>query len=135
MGLDRLGVSACGVLGCMVMFSAPAVAQQTEITVEAAAATAISDRLPVDTGSAFPADVGRVWLWTKVSGAGGTTITHVWSHPSLPGYDIEVITRSAPERIADYQVFLRPELRRYLADQGIHRIGYRPLRDLIRAGS
>jgi hypothetical protein len=80
MGSKRLRMSACSVLGCMLVFSASAAAQQSEITVETAVATAISDRLPVDTGSAFPADVGRVWLWTKVSGAAGTTITHVWSH-------------------------------------------------------
>ena len=79
MRLNRLGMLVCA-LGCVLVLSPPAVAQQTEISVEAAVATAISDRLPVDTGSAFPADVGRVWLWTKVSGAAGTTITHVWSH-------------------------------------------------------
>jgi predicted glycoside hydrolase/deacetylase ChbG (UPF0249 family) len=59
-------------------------------------------------------------------------ITHLLLHPAIPGYDIEAITDSAPYRTADYQTFLRPELKAYIADQGIHLIGYRHLRDLIR---
>jgi hypothetical protein len=55
-------------------------AQAGGIQVEAALARAIEDRMPVDTASTFPADVGRVWLWTSVTGAEGQTISHVWSH-------------------------------------------------------
>lgn len=60
-------------------------------------------------------------------------ITHLLLHPSVPGHDIEAITDSASYRIADYQTFLRPELKAYVAGQGIHLIGYRRLRDLIRS--
>ena len=60
-------------------------------------------------------------------------ITHLLLHPSVPGYDIEAITTSAPERIADYRTFLRPELQVYVTERGIRLIGYRRLRDLIRA--
>jgi predicted glycoside hydrolase/deacetylase ChbG (UPF0249 family) len=59
-------------------------------------------------------------------------LTHLLLHPSVPGHDIEAITDSAPYRIADYQTFLCPELEEYVAGQGIHLIGYRRLRDLIR---
>ena len=59
-------------------------------------------------------------------------ITHIRTHPSLPGSGINAITASAPDRIADYQTFLRPELKAYAAEQGIHLFGYRPLRALIR---
>jgi predicted glycoside hydrolase/deacetylase ChbG (UPF0249 family) len=62
-------------------------------------------------------------------------ITHVQTHPSAPGYDVEVITNSAPERIADYQVFQSSELQSYAAEQGVHLIGYRALRDLIQSGA
>ena len=62
-------------------------------------------------------------------------IAHMRLHASVPGFDVEAITDSAPRRIADYQVFLRPELKAHIAEQGIHRIGYRPLRDLIRGQS
>jgi len=60
-------------------------------------------------------------------------ITHVRTHPSIPGAEIEAITHSAPERIADYQTLLRPELRAFLDEQGIRPLGYRPLRDLMRS--
>ena len=59
-------------------------------------------------------------------------VTHLLLHPSAPGYDIEAITGDAGSRIADYETFLRPELEEYVAGQGIHLIGYRRLRDLIR---
>ena len=59
-------------------------------------------------------------------------VTHLLLHPSAPGHDIEAITDSAAYRIGDYETFLRPELKAYVAEQGIHLIGYRRLRDLIR---
>ncbi|MEE9534680.1 MAG: DUF2914 domain-containing protein [Acidimicrobiia bacterium] len=55
-------------------------AQEAEISVEAAIATDVVDRMPVDTGSTFSADVGQLWCWTRVSGAEGTVIQHVWMH-------------------------------------------------------
>lgn len=51
-----------------------------EVTVEIAIARDVVDRMPADTASAFPADVGRLVCWTRVSGAAGTTIQHVWIH-------------------------------------------------------
>jgi hypothetical protein len=51
------------------------------ITVETAACTAVTDRMPVGTADKFPAEVGKVFLWCKVTGAAdGSTITHVWNH-------------------------------------------------------
>jgi hypothetical protein len=58
-------------------------------------------------------------------------VTHLLLHPSVPGSDIERITASAPHRIVDYQTFLRPELKAYVAEQGIHLLGYRALRASI----
>lgn len=58
---------------------APAAAQQ-DVTVEMAIARSITDRMPVDTASTFQATVGRVACWTRVSGATGSTIHHVWIH-------------------------------------------------------
>ncbi len=55
-------------------------AQETPIAVEAVLARSIHDRMPVDTGSVFQADVGTVWLWSRVTGATGQTISHVWMH-------------------------------------------------------
>jgi len=65
-------------------------------------------------------------------------VTHLLLHPSAPGHDMEAIGDSAANtglagaRIADYRTFLRPELKGYVAEHGIHLIGYRRLRDLIR---
>jgi predicted glycoside hydrolase/deacetylase ChbG (UPF0249 family) len=62
-------------------------------------------------------------------------ITHLLLHPAAPGSDIEAIAASASHRIADYQAFLRPELKAYVAEQGIHLLGYRALREWIRGGA
>lgn len=60
-----------------LMSVAPVSAQ--DITVELTVARAVVDRMPVDEGTKFPADVGEVWCWTRVSGADpGTIIEHVW---------------------------------------------------------
>lgn len=43
--------------------------------------TSVSDRQPVDTLSMVPADVGRIYLWTRITGASGDTeVAHVWHH-------------------------------------------------------
>jgi hypothetical protein len=55
-------------------------AQAGEVAVETALARDVVDRMPVDTGSAFPTDVGKVFLWTKVMGAEGSKLSHVWIH-------------------------------------------------------
>ena len=60
------------------------------------------------------------------------SIAHVRMHPAAPGFDLEAITDSAPRRIADYRMLLHPELKAHAAERGIHLIGYRSLRDLIR---
>lgn len=59
-------------------------------------------------------------------------LSHVIIHPAAPGYDVEAITSSAPQRIADYRMLLDPALRAYAAEQGLHLIGYRQLRELMR---
>lgn len=71
-------LAATGVLALLV-HAAPLAAQQTGMTVEVAVARDIMDRMPADTGSVFAADVGKLWCWTRVTGAeAGTTIQHVW---------------------------------------------------------
>lgn len=71
-------------------------------------------------------------VYRRLFDAAPVGITHLLLHPSVPGHDIEAITDSAAYRIADYETFLRPELLEYVVEQGIHLIGYRRLRDLIR---
>jgi hypothetical protein len=58
----------------------PATDQDTGVTVEIAIGKNVVDRMPTDTASAFPADVGSLVCWTKVTGAEGQKITHTWTH-------------------------------------------------------
>src|SRR5438034_1689133 len=53
---------------------APAAATPSVTVVEAVVAKSVLDRQPQDTGAAFPADVGQLNCWTKVEGAGGSTL-------------------------------------------------------------
>src|SRR3989449_7332232 len=62
---------------------APAAATPSVTVVEAVVAKSVLDRQPQDTGSAFPADVGQLNCWTKVEGAGGSTLHHVWVHGEI----------------------------------------------------
>lgn len=78
---------------------APAAAPATQITVdEAAIAKSVLDRVPQDTGSAFPADVGQLICWTKVTGAGGASIHHVWFHGDTQVGDVELQVGGSPWR-------------------------------------
>lgn len=60
-------------------------------------------------------------------------LTHFVIHPAL---DTTELREAAPWtwecRVLDYQVFKTEELRNFIQEQGIHLIGYRALRDLIR---
>ncbi len=72
----------------MVLFAfRPAAAQQGQEEAmgpglaceEAVLTTGVQDRQPVDEVQSVPADVGRVYLWTRITGAEMETgIEHVW---------------------------------------------------------
>ena len=38
----------------------------------------VQDRQPVEPGEEFPADVGKVWCWSKIKDGQETTIKHVY---------------------------------------------------------
>jgi len=54
-----------------------------QVTVEAEVAEGVVDREPQNPSTEFPTDVGQVTLWTRVSGAEGTTIQHVWIYDGM----------------------------------------------------
>ena len=58
---------------------APQAAQGSGVTVEIAIGKGITDHMPTDTASAFPADVGTLICWTRVTGGMGK-MTHTWTH-------------------------------------------------------
>ena len=70
-----------GMVAGVVLFAvgaSPAVALQVE---RAVACTEVEAREPVGVAEGFPADVGAVLLFTRLTGIEAvTTITHVWYH-------------------------------------------------------
>jgi len=78
--------------------AAPAATAAPVTVVEAVVARSVLDRQPQDTGTAFPADVGQLICWTKVEGAGGSSIHHVWSHGDTEVGDVELQVGGSPWR-------------------------------------
>jgi len=54
-------------------------------------------------------------------------------HPSKDTPELRGITPDWRARVADYQVFCDEALRAYIAQQGIQVIGYRAVRETLRA--
>ncbi len=81
---------------------APAPAASPSVSVdESVVAKGVVDRVPQDTGSVFPVDVGQLVFWTKVSGAtpgGETAIHHVWFHGDTQVGDVELHVGGSPWR-------------------------------------
>ncbi|MEW5871929.1 MAG: polysaccharide deacetylase family protein [Chloroflexota bacterium] len=59
-------------------------------------------------------------------------LTHFIIHPSIDTPELRAITPDWPSRVADYHAFKSEELRQFVKESGIHVIGYRLLRDLMR---
>ena len=62
-------------------------------------------------------------------------ITHFYLHPCHDTPELRATMPDWANRVADYETFLLEELRQFIHDQGIHIIGNRVLRDLMRAAS
>lgn len=77
--------------------AAPAAAPST-VSVEAVLARSVMDRMPQDTGSAFPPAVGELILWTRVTGADGQTVNHVWFHGDTEVANIPLTIGGSPWR-------------------------------------
>ena len=73
-------------------------AAMSQVAVEAVVARSVMDRAPQDTGTAFPADVGALVLWTRVTGGAGQTLHHVWYHGDTEVGDIELQVGGSPWR-------------------------------------
>lgn len=65
---------------------------------DAVVAKTVLDRQPQDTGTAFPADVGQLVCWTKVEGAAGSSLHHVWFHGDTQVGDVELQVGGSPWR-------------------------------------
>lgn len=60
-------------------------------------------------------------------------ITHFYIHAAKDTPELRAIAPDWESRVADYETFLSSELREFIRKQGIHVIGNRVLRDLMRA--
>ena len=78
---------------------APAAAPSAVSVTEAVVARSVMDRVPQDTGSAFPADVAELILFTRISGSSGAdVIHHVWFHGDEQVADVELRVGGSPWR-------------------------------------
>ena len=95
----------CALMMSMLLFSVMLWAQEEKpaaaLTVEAKACTGVQDRMPVGESATFPATVGQVYLWTKITGASGeTAVKHVWVHDGK-----EMATVDLPVKTAAYRTW------------------------------
>jgi predicted glycoside hydrolase/deacetylase ChbG (UPF0249 family) len=58
-------------------------------------------------------------------------LTHFAFHPTKDTPETRALTPSWPGRVGDYEVFMRPELKAHLKNEGIQLIGYKTLAALM----
>jgi Protein of unknown function (DUF2914) len=75
-----------------------AAAAPSNINVEAVLARTLADRVPQDTGTAFPDSVGNIVLWMRVTGGNGQTLHHVWFHGDDQVGDVSLTIGGSPWR-------------------------------------
>ena len=80
----------------VLVLTAPLGALAGEVTVlDAVLATGVENRQPVGSASTFPADVGRVYAYTRVVGAAGEgSLTHVWYYAGQVKAQVQLPVRS-----------------------------------------
>jgi len=122
--LDEAGWRAIGLDGEVVAFAARFVAQLEEQGVPML--DHLSQELPLDQHEE------RVELAKKLFDSLPPGLTHFILHPAQDTPELRAIAPDWRSRVADYQAFMSRELRDHVRDIGIHVIGYRTLRDLIR---
>lgn len=62
-------------------------------------------------------------------------LTHFIIHPSKDTPELHQILSGWKFRVAEYEVFSSEPMRKFINDSGIHVIGYKSLRDLMRQGT
>jgi hypothetical protein len=75
-------------LGAAVLLAVPALAGDKP-TATAEVCTAVKDRAPVGTAERFPANVGELYCFSRLSGVSGK-ILHVWFHAGSEVFRIEL---------------------------------------------
>ena len=87
-------------LALVALLTPQSVWAQAELTVtESAISRDVVDRMPVDANTTFASDVGRLYCWTRITGAEGeTTVHHVWIHGDEERADLELRVGASPWR-------------------------------------
>ena len=81
--------------------------EKPALTAEMEFATAIEERMPVGTAQSFPANVGKVYLWTKILGAENiTTVNHVWYYQGEEMASVALPVRDESWRTWSYKTIL-----------------------------
>lgn len=89
--------TACFMLLFFWLFS-PALAQDVSVE-EIVVAQAVEQLTPIGVQATFPADVGKLYCFSKISGATSeTTITHVWYWKDQEMARVELPVQSASWR-------------------------------------
>lgn len=72
-----------------------------EMTVdEAVVCTSIADRKPEGAGASFPADVGRLFVFSKVKGgAEGASVTYRWIYADKTVAEVKLDVKGSPWRV------------------------------------
>lgn len=80
-------------------------APPTDMEIEAVLCSGVEAHEPIDREKAFPADVGRVYLWTKVTGVVDeeVMIHHVWLKEGEEMADVELPVKGSPWRTYSYK--------------------------------
>ena len=77
----------------------------------------------------------RLALARQELGALPPGLTHFIIHPAADTPELRAVTGSWRSRVADYELFRRPEMKAWVRGEGLHVVGYRALRRLLRGES
>ncbi len=77
------------------------------LTVEAQICTDIVERMPVGGGDSFTSEVGKLYLWSRITGAQDSiSIHHVWSYEGEEKLNMELPVKSPSWRAWTYKTIL-----------------------------
>jgi hypothetical protein len=76
---------------------------------------------------------GQIEIAKKLLSEIPAGVTHFLFHPSVDTPELRAICPDWPSRVANYHTFMSKEVKDFLKNSGIHVIGYKALRDLIRS--
>ncbi|MEA3297327.1 MAG: DUF2914 domain-containing protein [candidate division Zixibacteria bacterium] len=72
---------------------------ESDLTVEAEVCTSIEERMPVGAGDSFSADIGELFLWSKIKGASDSTaVKHYWFYKDKEMTVVELQVKSTSWR-------------------------------------